>query len=232
MGSYVKENNQIPHITEVVKQKFWGRVELVNDEKICWNWKGWVKCQKKPYGVIKIGNINIPAHRLSYYLNFGIDPKELQVLHHCDNPRCVNPTHLFLGTNKDNIDDKVKKGRQAKNQCWNKGVETKFRLWDNKNCNLNKSDFLEAKDIYERGEMTLSELELKYSSSKRAIGKGLRKMGVEIPKHTTVLSEGQVIEIRRSYSLEKKNGVKLAIQYNVHKKTILDIFHRKTWKNI
>lgn len=53
------------------------------------------------------------SHRLSWFIHFGEWP-ELCVLHTCDNRKCVNPDHLFLGTNKDNVDDRVKKGRSAR----------------------------------------------------------------------------------------------------------------------
>jgi hypothetical protein len=51
------------------------------------------------------------VHRYSYYLHCGKFNKSLHVLHRCDNPLCVNPKHLFLGTNLDNVKDKMKKGR-------------------------------------------------------------------------------------------------------------------------
>ncbi len=53
----------------------------------------------------------VKAHRLAYICAFGPFPLELLVCHHCDNPVCINPKHLFLGTNKDNTEDKVRKGR-------------------------------------------------------------------------------------------------------------------------
>lgn len=55
------------------------------------------------------------AHRLSYTLQVGEIPSGMQVLHVCDNPPCINIKHLFLGTNADNVADKVSKNRQAKN---------------------------------------------------------------------------------------------------------------------
>ena len=74
---------------------------------------------KNGYGKIYYNKKHWRAHRLSYYLNKGEISESLQVCHQCDTPACINPQHLFLGTNKDNMIDKVKKGR-LRNQNINK----------------------------------------------------------------------------------------------------------------
>lgn len=65
----------------------------------------------KGYAKFKLNNREVYAHRFSYRIYHGPFDYGLQVMHTCDNPRCVNPFHLMLGTNTDNINDKVVKGR-------------------------------------------------------------------------------------------------------------------------
>jgi hypothetical protein len=83
----------------------------IND---CWIWKR--SKIKKGYGHPKFKGKSIYAHRLSYLTFVGEISNNLFVLHTCDNPACVNPKHLFLGTNQDNMNDKVNKNRQAKGE--------------------------------------------------------------------------------------------------------------------
>lgn len=87
---------------------------LHNIEKTdyCWIWKGKARCGKnRGYGQFSVNNKSVEVHRFSYQFFNGEIPAQMHVLHHCDNPICVNPKHLFLGTNLDNIRDKISKGR-------------------------------------------------------------------------------------------------------------------------
>ena len=75
----------------------------------CWEWTGSINGDG--YGYLASGDQAIRVHRLSWEIHNGEIPEGLCVLHHCDNRKCVNPEHLFLGTKKDNAQDMIKKGR-------------------------------------------------------------------------------------------------------------------------
>lgn len=75
----------------------------------CHEWQKHV--QPAGYGVIKIHRKSQQAHRASYAVNVGPIPDGMVVMHKCDNPRCVNPEHLAIGSNSDNVRDMINKGR-------------------------------------------------------------------------------------------------------------------------
>lgn len=93
-----------------LSKRFWERIIRRGDNE-CWGWSG--SCQEWGYGQLwdSDKNRNIGAHRVSYEIHFGPIPVGMFVCHHCDNPPCCNPKHLFLGTTQDNTADCVSKGR-------------------------------------------------------------------------------------------------------------------------
>lgn len=91
-----------------VSERFWAKADKRGPAD-CWEWTA--AKTKAGYGQLAIENVRIYAHRISYELHFGPVPDSLHVLHHCDNPGCVNPKHLFVGTDVDNVADMCAKGR-------------------------------------------------------------------------------------------------------------------------
>jgi len=93
------------------EENFWNKVQKTED---CWLWTGNVLNKGMGYGRISFGKRRKEyAHRFSYRLHFGDIPKGLCVCHHCDNPICVRPDHLFTGTISENFKDMREKGRQV-----------------------------------------------------------------------------------------------------------------------
>ena len=98
-------------------ERFWAKVQKSDDPHGCW-----VFSSGSDYGQVSRPNgkggkrrtIRVAAHRFSYELHFGPIRKGLLVLHKCDHPPCVNPAHLFLGTQRDNMADCARKGRGSR----------------------------------------------------------------------------------------------------------------------
>lgn len=94
--------------------QFWQRVHKTDG---CWLWTGNRNHHRGGYGTLTLGasgthtRLSWYAHRFSYELHYGRIPEGMKVCHRCDHPPCVNPAHLFLGTQGDNVRDAAQKGR-------------------------------------------------------------------------------------------------------------------------
>ena len=93
-----------------IQERFWQKVDKSAD---CWEWSA--SRNRFGYGKFGVGNKIKKAHRVAYELEIGSIPKGMCVLHKCDNRACVNPDHLWIGTQGDNIRDMWAKGRANMN---------------------------------------------------------------------------------------------------------------------
>ena len=135
-----------------IESRFWSYVEI-DDRSKCWEWSGTVDNQG--YGVLstKRGFAAIKAHRLSWYLHYGDIPEGLSVCHACDNPKCVNPNHLMLGSTTANVIDAYKKNH-LKMYKWGLGE-------NNNSAKLSKIQVQKIREEYANG-ATYLELADKY----------------------------------------------------------------------
>lgn len=143
------------------EQVFWTRIIKTEN---CWVWQGDKNYQG--YGRISVGghHTRMFAHRFSYQLHYGTIPLGLCVLHHCDNPPCVKPDHLFLGTQIDNNLDAYKKGRLT-------GPKSPLRGASAPNAKLTQCNVNDIRRLYQLGKISQVELAFSYKTSQSNISR-------------------------------------------------------------
>jgi hypothetical protein len=149
------------NLSEKDAVRFWQKADKSAGPDACWPWTAY----KKPpegYGVFNVFRKMFRAHRVAWTLANGPIPRGLQVCHHCDNPPCCNPAHLFLGTHLDNARDKASKGRCNSPKGEKNGMrlhpERRPRGETHGSAKLTAAQVLEIRALYAAGGTSLSKL--------------------------------------------------------------------------
>jgi HNH endonuclease len=133
-----------------LRERFFAKVRKTST---CWLWTA--ACGKEGYGEFWLNGANVPAHRVSWILAFG-SPGPKCVLHKCDNPPCVRPSHLFLGTKKQNMVDAARKMRMRHGERHH-------------SAKLTREDVREIREKYIPHRYTLSTLSKEYGVSLQVV---------------------------------------------------------------
>lgn len=213
----------IDQITEKVKERFWKRVEKTGG---CWLWTG--SCFPNGYGQFSLSKTSVGAHRISWLIHNGDIPTGIFVCHHCDNPICIRPDHLFLGTAQDNTRDAATKGRMAKGdrhgththpERVTRGDSHYSRLYPEKLARGDRSGSRIHPESRPRGDHSGRRLHPeKYPKGERV--------------NTAKLTEDQVREIRVYFASRASSVSQLSRKYGVSCNQIRRIVNGSHWKHV
>lgn len=204
-------------------ERFWTKVAIKAEYNLCWEW---LAAKGDKYGNFKLNGKGIPASRASYILTFGEIEKGLIVCHKCDNPICVNPNHLFLGTYSDNQQDMIIKGREKRAYGVKSGTSK-----------LSEKDIIDIKRLRNDG-VKVSDISKKYPVNVRQIFRILsgerwsfkterkpktedlrKRKGERNPVSKLVLdTETGIFYYSVKEAAEAKNYKKNTLSYNLNKK--------------
>ena len=222
-GAAVQKHGRLP-----LAGRLWRRV-MFDDG--CWEWTG--HRTPKGYGEIGLGSRSAGvglAHRLSHELMKGPIPDDLCVLHSCDNPPCVRPEHLFLGTKADNNRDMDAKGRRRTKPC---PGET------NVNAVVSDADAETIRELYARGGLTQKQIGERFGITQSAVslivlGCHYAASGGPIAKKKqggSQLTQEQIDSLRATYSSGAVTKKRAAEIHGIPYANAWMILSGKTWRN-
>lgn len=203
----------------ITRERFWAKVDRRGSDE-CWEWKA--ARDENGYGRFGVaeGDVRLP-HRISYELSEGPIPKGLCVLHDCDNPPCVNPSHLHLGTRSDNHREMVERERLSHGE-------------DHPDSELTESEVVEIRERYVSEGVTQQELADEYGVIRQAVGRIVRgdnwsraagplsTFSMEGDDHpNAVLTDGEVVEIREKYDSGQASQRELAEEYGLSDRSVV-----------
>lgn len=212
------DTGHVQRITGDDVRRFWSYVEKGKPDE-CWVWGG--NTDKQGYGRFQLGRRSMGAHAYSLEISSDkVRPDDLNALHSCDNPPCVNPNHLRWGTHQDNSNDAIDRGRVPR------GEEAPL-------VKLTEADVIDIRNLYAIGGQS-EELALRYGVSVgnvRSIARGETWTHVSGPRtrrHAQITPEIESEIVRRRASGE--TAVSLAKEFGCNRTTIFDVMNRQRKK--
>jgi hypothetical protein len=207
-----------PHLT--IEQRFWAKVRKRDG---CWEWTGAKNADG--YGMIGVNGVghkrHAPAHRVSWELHYGHIPTGMWVLHHCDNPPCIRPDHLFIGDRSANMKDCAAKGRLT-------GPQHKRGITSRTHCVHGHELTPDNSYVHPCGRWRYC-LECHRVGKMKARQRALAVRGPQ-PSHTK-LDECAVRRIREEVALGSSiRGA--ARRYGVAQRTVQHVLRGNTWRHV
>lgn len=168
--------------TQSDKERFWRKVDKSSGPDNCWIWES--SKNRKGYGTFNVGRRNLKAHRIAWIISHGPIPHDgsahgICVCHRCDVRDCVNPAHLFLGTNAQNMADMIQKGRDNKARGDSHRARMHPELMPRGEAHgralITAAQVLEIRSLYSAGGITMKELGNRFGLAKSSINNIIKR---------------------------------------------------------
>ncbi len=216
-----------PEYTPEDIERFWLKVDRSGGPDACWLWTG--TRFTDGYGRFHPHRQTVRAHRFAWEITYGPIASNLCVCHTCDNPPCVNPPHLWLGTNAENTADRHAKGRSAHGEL----IQT---------ARLTADDVLDIRERFRATRVTAKAIAADYDVSASEIGRILRGTSWSdasaedfAPREShgrSHLTVSDVRDIRQRYAAGDVTLQALGREYELTKAAISHIVKRRNWKHV